>query len=152
LIASTTQYHFEARRRTDPQPAEVLSSPELLDAHLEIIRLSDLLESKKKALAQCYEFLQGLATTLDSQKVYYSVLKKFSEIMQSERGSLMLLNEESNELALEATVGAYPVSAGPIRMKLGEGIAGAVLASGSAMLVHDVDSDSRVQRPARSNY
>jgi diguanylate cyclase (GGDEF)-like protein len=153
LVASAIEYHSQVSAPTAPGPAaEPDTRPELMDAHLEIIRLADQLESKNRSIAHFYDFLRGVAATLDSQKVYHSVLAKFSEIMKAGRSSLMILNEQSNELALEAALGANLESAGPIRVKLGEGIAGSVLATGSAMVVRDVESDARVVGARRGSY
>jgi hypothetical protein len=58
----------------------------------------------------------------------------------------MILNQESNELALEAALGAELEASGPIRQKLGDSIAGAVLASGAPLVVTDADHDSRIPR------
>jgi diguanylate cyclase (GGDEF)-like protein len=152
MVESTASSHFHEASKTGPQPAEISqASPELMDAHLEIIRLTDQLESRKRSIAQFYDFLRGVASMIDSQKVYHSVLARFSEILKADRSSLMILNEESNELALEAALGAYSEQMGPIRVKLGEGIAGVVLASGAALVVRDVETDDRVprQRPGR---
>jgi diguanylate cyclase (GGDEF)-like protein len=145
LVDSTATSHFSGAIKAAPPPAGLAqASPELMDAHLEIIRLTEQLESRKRSIAQFYDFLRGVASTLDSQKVYHSVLARFSEILKAERSSLMILNEESNELALEAALGAYSEQMGPIRVKLGEGIAGAVLASGTPLVVRDVETDKRV--------
>ena len=153
LVDSTARYHFQSASKIDAQSAEIAqASPDLMDAHLEIIRLSDQLESRKRSIAQFYDFLRSVASSLDSQKVYHSVLAKFSEILKSERSSLMVLNEESNELALEAALGAQPEPSTPVRIKLGEGIAGAVLASGSPLVVRDVDSDARVPGERAGRY
>src|SRR5262249_27645932 len=115
-------------------------------AQLEIERLTDQLEARRRSIGQFYEFLRGIASTLESQKVYQSLLTKFSEIMRAERSSLMILNEESNELVLEAAVGPHAGQTGPIRLRLGESIAGSVLASGAPLVVRDVDKDPRVQQ------
>jgi diguanylate cyclase (GGDEF)-like protein len=127
-------------------------SHDLVDAHREIVHLREQLESRKQSFNQFYEFLRIVASTLDSQQTYDSVLTRFSEMMGARRCSLMILNEESNELALEAAVGASLDSSAPIRVKLGEPIAGLVLASGAAMLVQDVDLDSRVPRARPGRY
>jgi diguanylate cyclase (GGDEF)-like protein len=151
LVTSTALYHFQSEEKPKAAPAEApRASVELLDAHLEIIRLTDQLESRKRSLTQFYDFLRGVAASLDSQKVYQSVLAKFSQIMRTERSSLMILNEESNELALEAAVGAEGAAL-PSRIKLGDGVAGGVLAAGLPMVVRDTDADLRlpVERPGR---
>ncbi len=151
LVSSTALYHFQSKGKQAIAPAEAPpASAELMDAHLEIIRLTDQLESRKRSLTQFYDFLRGVASSLDSQKVYQSVLAKFSQIMRTERSSLMILNEESNELALEAAVGAEAAML-PARVKLGDGVAGGVLAAGLPLVVRDSEADLRlpVERPGR---
>jgi len=153
LVESTASYHFHSAQPDEAPSAGILqTSPALLDAHLEIIRLTDQLEVRKRAIAQFYNFLRGVAASLDSGKVYQTVLAKFSEMLKAERSSLMILNEESNELALEAALGAEHTSVTPIRVKLGEGIAGSVLASGLPLVVRDVETDARLPMARAGHY
>src|SRR5436309_9676532 len=72
-------------------------------------------------------------------------------MLKAERGSLMILNEESNELALEAAMGAEHTLA-PVRIKLGEGVAGSVLASGLPLVVRDVETDARLPQARAGHY
>ena len=138
---------------SQPQVTQsVAPSTEMIEARREIVYLRDQLESRKQSFNQFYEFLRTVASTLDSQQTYDSVLMKFSEMMGAERCSLMILNEESNELALEAALGSRMDSTLPIRVKLGDPIAGAVLASGAAMLVQDTDLDVRVTSAHPERY
>ena len=154
LIDSTASYHFHSAQPAEPAVAggNPQTSPELLDAHLEIIRLTDQLETRKRAMAQFYNFLRGVASSLDSGKVYQTVLARFSEMLKAERSSLMILNEASNELALEAALGADHTPVTPIRVKLGEGVAGSVLASGLPLVVRDVETDARLPLARAGRY
>jgi diguanylate cyclase (GGDEF)-like protein len=151
LVGSTASYHFQSARKPE-QPVEPSEgSITLLDAQLEIVRLTDQLELRRRSIGQFYEFLRGISSTLDSQKVYQSLLEKFSEMMKAQRSSLMILNQESNELGLEAALGGDPGDGSPVRVKLGDSIAGAVLQSGTPLVVRDADTDSRIphDRPGR---
>ncbi len=131
LVGSTASYHFTGARWFQQQPAAVGGeSTTLLDAQLEIVRLTDQLESRRRSIGQFYGFLRSISSSLDSQKVYHSLLEKFSELMRAERSSLMILDQESNELAVEAVLGADLEVDGAVRLKLGDCVAGAVLASG----------------------
>jgi diguanylate cyclase (GGDEF)-like protein len=153
LLASTAEYHFRAQPRSSgAHAAAPAEASELLDAHLELERLGGELESRNRSIRQVYEFLRGVEGSLDSQRVYSLVLGKFGEIMRSERSSLMIFDAESNELALEAAFGYDKNHEGPVRMKMGEGISGSVLAAGSPMLVRDADNDPRVPPIRRGRY
>jgi diguanylate cyclase (GGDEF)-like protein len=150
LIDSTAASHF-ARPELENSPAPPASvSPGLLDAHLEIIRLTDQLEAQKPSV-DLNEFLRGVASTLDSQRAYNLVLSRFREVLGAERSSLMVFDEESGELSLQAAIGFGLDVSSRVRVKLGDPVCGAVLATGTAMLVEDVESDGRVsaQRPGR---
>ncbi|MGA9771926.1 MAG: diguanylate cyclase [Blastocatellia bacterium] len=152
LVDSTASYHFQGADK-QAQPTEIAqASPELMDAHLEIIRLTDQLDNRNRSIAQFYDFLRSIAASLDSQKVYHAVLAKFSELLKAERSSLMILNEESGELSMEAALGAHPESSAAVRIKLGEGIAGSVLASGAPLVVRDVDTDARMPSVRTGSY
>jgi diguanylate cyclase (GGDEF)-like protein len=153
LVASTAQYQFHNHRAVErPMRVEPETQPELLNAHLEIIRLADQLESKNRSMAQFFDFFRGVSSSLESQKVYQSALARFSAIMNSERSSLMILNDQSDELTLQAVLGANSEVLGPVRVKLGEGIAGGVLASGNALVVRDVETDTRISDLRRGGY
>jgi diguanylate cyclase (GGDEF)-like protein len=153
LVGSTASYHFQNARKTERHSVQVTGGPPtLLDAQLEIVRLTDQLENRRQSIGQFYEFLRTIASTLDSEKVYDSLLVRFSEIMQAERSTLMILDQESNELVVEAALGADYEAIGPIHVMLGDPIAGAVLASGTPLVVRDTDSDPRISRPSPGRY
>ncbi len=153
LIGSAAAHHLKGKASGNSRAAaRAADSSDLADAQRELVHLKDQLETRKQSFNQFYEFLRSVASTLDSQQTYDSVLVKFSEMMGAQRCSLMILNEESNELALEAALGAGLDRTMPIRVKLGEPIAGAVLASGAAMLVQDAEFDSRVPRARPGRY
>jgi diguanylate cyclase (GGDEF)-like protein len=150
LIASTTQYQPLQPRPTGNFSSGPLNAPRhLLDAHLEIIRLTDELENKRQSLAHLSEVLRGAASPGYSKRGYDYMLAKLGAAMNAESGSIMVLDEQSNELAVEAALGfELPRT----RVKLGDPVAGAVLASGSPMVVRDVDTDSRVSRSEYPHY
>ncbi len=152
LVSSTADAHFKKAVHSPAAVEEFDLSPNLLDTHLEIIRLSGELESKNRALTQFQDFLREVAPSLDSKTVYTEVLKKFNEIMKAERSSLMLYHQEAEELSLEAAVGADFEIPSKIRVRIGEGVSGAVLSSGLPFLVRNVDTDRRIRSLRASKY
>lgn len=155
LVVSAAESHFQISTHNGPAPEldeQSEASPDLLDAHLEIIRLSDQLESKNRATSQFFEFLRSIASSLDSQTVYIAVMEKLCEIMKTERSSLMIFDDKAEELVLEAAVGADFQTAVPVRLHLGEGVAGAVMASGIPLIVRHADTDARVPQSGRHSY
>jgi diguanylate cyclase (GGDEF)-like protein len=153
LIGSTASYHFQNVHKSDQTLVPLAhGNSSLLEAQLEIVRLTDQLESRKRSIGQFYEFLRSMASTLESQKVYQSLLEKFSDMMKAGRSSLMVFDQESKELVLEVALGADPGGVAPVRLKLGEPIAGEVLANGVPLVVLDADNDSRIPRARPGRY
>ncbi len=81
----------------------------------------------------------------DLTKLLKLILDKAIEVLRCEKGSLMLLDEDTNELVVRVVRGIDPVMEEKIangeipttRIKPGEGVAGKVLQTGKAMIVED---------------
>jgi len=67
-----------------------------------------------------------------------------------ERASLMLVDEKSGEMRIAAHRGLNSEVACKVRLKIGDGIAGWVAREGKPILVKDVESDPRINRPLES--
>jgi diguanylate cyclase (GGDEF)-like protein len=146
LVIAAAQFHSKPSRGGSETSAP---TGHLLDAHLEIIRLTDELARRTQAIARVTEFLQHVTLALDPTVDYDNILGKLGAMMKAERASLMILDQESNELEVEAAYGFNRPSA---RIKMGEAIAGAVLASGSPMMVRNVDVEPGLPRTNTRRY
>src|SRR5262249_16485319 len=92
LGTAAAQYHLRPSQRP---PDQSEATEHLLDAHLEIIRLTDELANRTQAIARVAEFLQHVTLALDPTVDYDTVLGKLGSIMRAERASLMILDQES---------------------------------------------------------
>lgn len=108
--------------------------------------------SSDRGHERLYEMLREMATSLEPGAVYDSMLVKIGELMRARRSSLMILNQQADELTLAAAVGFGTELTAPVRMKLGDPIAGAVLAEGATLVVADADKDYRVTAARRGQY
>ncbi|MBU2461807.1 GAF domain-containing protein, partial [bacterium] len=68
-------------------------------------------------------------------------MKMAKTAMNAEASSLMLVDDETQELVFEVAEGGKEIK--EIRLKIGEGIAGWVAEKGEPLLVKDVSKDSR---------
>jgi diguanylate cyclase (GGDEF)-like protein len=146
LVLAAARFHLNS------SPSVTLGSDyasSLFDPHLEITRLTDELATKTQAVARVADFLKHITLAIDPAVDYDTVVSKLGAMMKAERVSLMILDQESNELGVEAAYGFSPPAA---RVRLGEAIAGAVLASGSPMMVKNVDSEPRVPKANHHRY
>jgi len=91
---------------------------------------------------------QTINSHLDLDKVLESVMDVATQAMQVEASSLVLVDEETNELLFHVTEGVKAKIIKTIRMKAGEGIVGWVIKEEKLVLVNDVSKDPRFFKSA----
>ena len=90
-----------------------------------------------------------LSSTLNLRVVLETLMAKAGEVMTAEASSLMLVDEETQELyfhVLKNKDDAQSEALRSIRLKLGEGIAGWVAKNAQPVLVEDCSKDPRFSR------
>jgi diguanylate cyclase (GGDEF)-like protein len=110
-----------------------------MDPHEEITELKRQVER----LSLFHEVGKTLASTLDLQKILQTIMEKISDFLQPDTWSLLMLDENTQELYFEIAIGAGANKLKDVRLKVGEGIAGWVAAKGEPVLVEDVRKDPR---------
>jgi sigma-B regulation protein RsbU (phosphoserine phosphatase) len=88
-----------------------------------------------------YRIGQVLAAPLDLGMRLDRVLEQAIDLLQADRGSIMLLDEDLEELVVRASRGLQAWR--EFRVPLGEGIAGWVAEHGEPLILHDAVSDER---------
>ncbi|OGR83340.1 MAG: hypothetical protein A2901_08665 [Elusimicrobia bacterium RIFCSPLOWO2_01_FULL_54_10] len=71
------------------------------------------------------------------------VLQLAAQVVEAETGSLLLLDEKSNELVFDIALGDAGKELKTIRLKMGEGIAGWVAKENKPLIVNDPNKDPR---------
>ena len=85
-----------------------------------------------------------LNSTLKLNELLALIMKTSSEVMRSEVASLLLIDEASQELVFRVALGGKGAELEEkFRVKMGEGIAGSVAASGKPEIVNDPHKDPR---------
>ncbi len=99
-----------------------------------------------------HEVARALTSNLELEPLLRAVLGKMEEYFGPERWSLLMVDEESNELYYALTAGRNGGSPPPgIRLRMGEGIAGYVALTGEPLVVPDVRLDREWSRFAREH-
>lgn len=139
-----------AKTKTKAQ-AEPATAPAKPDLEYEVRRLRTELEYRSRITNSLQHFLDRISCA-EPAKTYNSIVANSRELLQSERVSLLVLNEDSNELILKATSGWAndPAEVRPI--PVGEGVSGKVIESGEPMIVTDVRREGRTPAPAERRY
>ncbi|GAB4437213.1 MAG: hypothetical protein OHK0040_08530 [bacterium] len=100
-------------------------------------------EKKLEILTSIYKIGKILTSTLNTQELLKLVMEKVGELLSAKNWSLMLLDEEKQELYFEIVVGESADKLKGIRIKADQGVAGWVANHKEAVLLKDVTKDSR---------
>lgn len=79
----------------------------------------------------------------DIQTLLEAIINKCKFLMKAEAASLLLLDENKNELEFRIALGPKGKEIKPLRLPVGKGIAGWVAKEGEPLLISDAYSDSR---------
>ncbi|NOX97198.1 MAG: GAF domain-containing protein [Nitrospirae bacterium] len=104
------------------------------------------LSKKIKPLSHLYEISKAISSSLDLKKVLELTLDKCLDSLESEAGSIFLLDEEGKELILKTVRGPKEVSLHDVKQRLGEGISGLVASNGKPLLVTDIENDPHFRK------
>ena len=88
-------------------------------------------------LSLFHEVGKALFSTLDLQKILQTIMEKISDMLQPDTWSLLMLDEDTQELYFEIAIGSGAEKLRDVRLKLGEGVAGWVAQHGEPLLVED---------------
>jgi diguanylate cyclase (GGDEF)-like protein len=157
---TTTRFHSAASNGSDKTKAKV--QPETAaapapapaarpDLEQEVRRLRGELEHRLRVTNSLQHFLERISCT-DPAKTYNSIVSNSKELLRSERASLLLLDESSNQLILKAASGLAtdPAKVRPVRV--GEGVSGEVIDTGKPIVVTDLRREGRTPASAERHY
>ena len=82
-----------------------------------------------------------ISSTLELEQVLHLIMQRITKTLDAEAGSILLL--DGDELVFRVALGEMAEAISPIRLKLGQGIAGWVAQEGRPLLVPRVEEDPR---------
>jgi len=109
------------------------------------------LQRRNAELELLFHTVQDLTSTLSSQEVIERLVERALEHLDSEIASVLVVEPDESLRILHAA-GLPESVVRETRIRLGEGIAGYVAASGEAILVEDVERDPRFSRRNHERY
>jgi diguanylate cyclase (GGDEF)-like protein len=90
-----------------------------------------------------HDVAKTLTSSLDLDSILQTIMEKMAEYFRPDTWSLLMVDEEHNELYFAIAVGAAAEALKNVRLKIGEGIAGWVAKHGEQLVVPDVAADPR---------
>jgi diguanylate cyclase (GGDEF)-like protein len=100
-----------------------------------------------ESLRVFHEVASALTSNLDLESLLRTIMRQMEEFFEPEEWSLLMIDEEKQELRFALSGGIDESVLRDARLPLGEGVAGHVAASGDPLVVPDVNLD-----PAWSAY
>ncbi|MFA6599763.1 MAG: nif-specific transcriptional activator NifA [Candidatus Omnitrophota bacterium] len=108
------------------------------------------LERELVELATLYEIAKAVNASLELESNMRQILTILHEKMGMERGTLCLLDDETNELAIEVAHGLDTKAIQRGRYRVGEGITGKVVATGEPIVVPNIGDEPLFLNRTRS--
>ena len=90
-----------------------------------------------------HDVAKALTSSLNLDSILQTIMEKMAEYFRPDTWSLLMVDEEKQELYFAIAVGDAAEALKTVRLKLGEGIAGWVAQNGESLLVPDVYTDPR---------
>ncbi len=98
-----------------------------------------------------HDVARALTSTLELEPLLHTIMTKMAEFFGPERWSLMLIDEEANDLYYALSAGMNSDKLDTLRVKMGEGVAGWVGQTGNPLVVPDVNVDRHWSRFAKQH-
>ncbi|MBI3609801.1 MAG: sensor domain-containing diguanylate cyclase [Nitrospirae bacterium] len=109
-------------------------------------RLRADLAQRSKELAFFINSSKALTSTLEFKKILRVIMERAQRLIKCDAWSLLLLDEELQELRFVAAKGTKAKDFKRFRLKVGQGIAGWVAKTGQPLMIHDVHKDKRFNK------
>src|SRR5579863_3720009 len=94
-------------------------------------------------LAIFNDVAKALTSSLNLDSILQTIMDKMAEFFQPDTWSLLMVDEQKDELYFAIAVGDAAETLKTVRLKVGEGIAGWVARNGDSLIVPDVYNDPR---------
>src|SRR5947208_11442723 len=100
-------------------------------------------DRKVQEITIFHDVAKALTSSLDLDSILQTIMEKMAEYFRPDTWSLLMVDEQKNELYFAIAVGSASEALKNVRLKVGEGIAGHVAKYGEKLIVPDVRSDKR---------
>src|SRR4030081_2553443 len=101
------------------------------------------LTRQSQELTIFHDVAKALTSSLDLDSILQTIMEKMAEYFRPDTWSLLMVDEEHDELYFAIAIGNAAETLKNVRLKVGEGIAGWVAKHGERLVVPDVMRDPR---------
>jgi len=101
------------------------------------------LTRQSQELTIFHDVAKALTSSLDLDSILQTIMEKMAEYFRPDTWSLLMVDEQHDELYFAIAVGKAAEALKNVRLKVGEGIAGWVAKHGEQVMSPDVEHDPR---------
>jgi len=109
-------------------------------------------EQETNRSTQVLEMISNLAQVGNTQQFNQTLLEMTADLLGATKGSLMLLDDSGKKLTIVASLGMNRQLALNMEIRVGQGIAGQVMATGAPLLVHDLEQARHLSVSRRPRF
>jgi diguanylate cyclase (GGDEF)-like protein len=114
--------------------------------------LEEALLTEKQKMEQILEFSEVVSMIKEFDELIDCTVQRVAKVLEAQKCSVMLIDEQNENLMVVGAKGMDEKIAKNVRMKLGEPIAGVVAGEGNPLLVKNIEYDAKFQRANRPMY
>ncbi len=115
-------------------------------------RLREEMDRRREHMESVRSLARRFLASLDPDELFRVILEEARKVTSARKGSLMVPANGGQELRIRAAVGMAERVVERLRVRAGEGIAGRVFASGTPIVVENIEQDPRFRRRNRPRY
>ena len=115
------------------------------------IRWEEAIQKRLKRIEILKDIHDSIVPVLNQEKLFEIIMDKSAELVDAEKGSLMMFDKGENTLSVRAAKGVDKEILRNIKVKIGEGISGLVAQKGEPIIVKDIEKEITA-RKNRSRY
>jgi diguanylate cyclase (GGDEF)-like protein len=93
-----------------------------------------------------HQLARSLTSSLDLDTILRTILEQMERLIEAEMWTLLMLDEERQELYYAVAAGCEEGALRDLRVKVGEGVAGWVLQHGETLIVPEADDDPGLRK------
>ncbi len=116
------------------------------------IKLEEKVKERTEELTLLYRIGLDISSILNLDEVLEKIVDRVSEVLDLEICSILLIENKSDELRIRAARGLNKEIISQTRLKIGELISGWIVEHKEAVLVEDIETDSRFTRRNQEKY
>lgn len=99
-----------------------------------------------------HQISKAMSARLSLEEVLRMIIDLATNVLDAKYASLMLVEDESNELTIRVSNGLSPEIMKKVRIKVGSGIAGTVAYEGKPYLSKDIENDPRFKKNSNPKF